>query len=89
MQKLIQCSQIDPGSVYDGTSNGTEYLPLKPVMVNDGMRKKKNWVPDTHNYLGNSHWFLLIASSGDFFFFNLSKGRNIPCFSNSPSQAHM
>lgn len=41
MQKLIQRSQIDPGSVYDGNSNGTEYLPLKPVMVNDGMRKKK------------------------------------------------
>ena len=65
MQKLIQCSQRDPGSV---NSNGTEYLPLKPVMVNDSMRKKI-WVPDTHNYLGNSRWFLLIASSGDYYFF--------------------
>ena len=68
MQKLIPCSQIDPGSVYDGNSNGTEYLSLKPVMANDSMRKK-NRVPDTHNYLGNSGWFLLVASSGDYFIF--------------------
>ena len=71
--KLIQWSQTDTGSAYGGNSNGTEYLPLKSVMVNDGTRKKI-WVPAMHNYLGNSHYsFLLLVQESICFLKNLSK----------------